>query len=218
MEVDNVINIVNDPPPPANPSTPSTAELIQHIQNLPPPPSPLPQTPSTPKNQPAPTPTSPPSATRKTGRKAAKDLPDDTEKRSARAEGHTSRVQENRKTKISRARSLPAKRVVLQEFKITIKGSGPLDDERTKNFQSLLPSAVAFEENEIKDDDCDPDDFPEMIYDHTYSFLFNSKKDYDSAVNSLCCCSLFIERNYSLLDQDETNNSKPWRSPERQRD
>ena len=67
-------------------------------------------------------------------------------------------------------------------------------------------------------DDCDDNDLPEMIYDHTYSFLFNSKKDYDSAVKTLCSSSLFTEGSYSLLDQDETNNSKPWRSPERQRD
>ena len=221
MEVDNVININNDSPPPANPSTPSTTELFEHIQNLSTPPSPTPQTPNTPKDKPTSTPTSPPPNARKTGRKAAKALPDDVENRSARAEGHTSRVQENRKTNISRARSLPAKRVSLQEFKITIKGMGPLDDNRTKTFQSLLPSATVFESKENKDEDVnDGDDLPELIYNHLYSFLFNNKKDYDSAITILQSSPLFTQENYSLQarDQEESNDSKPWRSPERTRD
>lgn len=86
MEVDNnVININNDSSPPNNPSTLSTTRLFEHIQNLPAHPSPLPQTLSTLKDKSTSTPTSPPSKAWKTGRKAAKALPDDAENRFARA-------------------------------------------------------------------------------------------------------------------------------------
>ena len=98
---------------------------------------------------------------------------------------------------------------------------GPLDDNRTKTFQSLLPSATVFESKENKDEDVnDGDDLPELIYNHLYSFLFNNKKAYDSAITILQSSPLFTQENYSLQapDQEESNDSKPWRSPERTRD
>ena len=120
------------------------------------------------------------------------------------------RVQENRKTNISRARSLPAKRVSLQEFKITIKGMGPLDDNRTKTFQSLLPSATVFESKENKDEDInDGDDLPEFIYNHTYSFLFNNKKDYDSAITILHSSPYLQKRTIAYKHETKRNPMTP---------
>ena len=198
MDVDDNVNIIDDAPTP----TFSTAEIVHEIQNLPNPLSPS-----------SPTPTTPPPNVRpnKSGRKSAKDLPDDEERRSARADGHRSRVQEKRASTINRSRSLPAKRA--EKFKITLKNNGPLDPEKTKMLQSLVPFTNSFVDRENKDEDQEPD-LPEMMYDHTYLLFFASQEDHDRALNILQSSSLITEDKCSI----NTGDSKPWRSPERKRD
>ena len=97
----------------------------------------------------------------------------------------------------------------------------PLDPEKTKMLQSLVPFTYSLVDRENKDEDLERgDDLPEVMYDHTYLLFFASQEEHDRALNILRSSSLVTENNYSIhtQDQDSSNDSKPWRSPERKRD
>ena len=164
-------------------------------------------------NTPAGTNSTPPSRSKQT-RKAAKELPDGQENRSARAEGHRSRIDAKRSTTITRARSLPAKKVSFQDYKITLKKCGPLSEATTKALHTLVPMTSLIESNETTDPEVEEDD-PDLRYDHTYTLHFNNQENLNSAADILRNSTLITISNYSFLPSGDVLDPNSRRSPER---